>query len=243
MEHPWSPFFNGVKSEYVKIFADALAVWCFSAYHLQYMVATHGFRPEKIQIVPLYTAIQSMPDVPYANLQRQAAEANIYFGEVDIAFSGTHSYRRHDIILDIYARCEADRLQCNFLCGRWQDLEYGPERHISVMQSKVILNVHTEERSTLEVHRINHLLALSKCVITERSTYDTELDREYEGAVIFADNASHMYELAHYFVTNDTARAEVEHRAYQKYLRIQSDTAAMEASVEEVVRKIFFQLT
>lgn len=241
VEHPWSIFFNAAKSEYIKVFADALSVWCFSDYHKNYMVDTHGFAADKLYIVPLYTRIQAVPDLPYHVLQQRANDAGILFRDVDIAFSGTHSQRREAIVVDIYARCQADRLNCKVLCGDWYNLDYGAERHISVMQSKVILNVHTEVHSSLEVHRINHLLALSKCVVTERSLYDTATDAVYEGAVIFADNTVHMYELAHYYATNHTARAEVEARAYLKYLLIHSDTAAMEASIETAVWKIASQ--
>jgi hypothetical protein len=125
-----------------------------------------------------------------------------------------------------------------FICGKWTLLPFGEERHLSLAHTTVVLNIHTEPGSSLEVHRINHLLSLGKCVISERSTVDPAVDLAYQNAIVFADNTTHMYQLARYYVKNSTARAEVEQAALRKFQSIQDDTIAIELSMQRVHRKL-----
>lgn len=61
---------------------------------------------------------------------------------------------------------------------------FGEEREKMIPRAKLVLNMHYWPESSLETHRIEYLMARSKCVVTERSM-DPILDKEYEDAVVF----------------------------------------------------------
>lgn len=61
---------------------------------------------------------------------------------------------------------------------------FGEERERMIPRAKLVLNMHYWPQASLETHRIEYLMARSKCVVTERSM-DPELDSEYENAVVF----------------------------------------------------------
>lgn len=67
---------------------------------------------------------------------------------------------------------------------RYFDL-FNEEREDMIRRAKIVLNMHYWPEASLETHRIEYLLARSKCVITERSM-DSELDSEYENSVVFS---------------------------------------------------------
>ena len=62
---------------------------------------------------------------------------------------------------------------------------FGAEREAAIRGCRVALNAHYYPRAALETHRINYLLGLGCCVVSEPSA-DAELDALYEGAVVFA---------------------------------------------------------
>jgi hypothetical protein len=233
MEHPWSTFFAD-PGDYPRIFADAAHVWCFADNHKQHMVRELGFREEDITVVPIYTRTLTLPDATGAEFRKTAAEAKLVVQAVDVLFTGSHSDYRERIVNELYPQCVADTVTCMFICQKWTLLPFGEERHLGLAHTTVVLNIHAQEGSSLEVHRVNHLLSLGKCVVSERSTVDPAVDLAYQDAVVFADNTTHMYQLARYYVTNVTARREVEQAALRKFHEIQSDTAAIENSMQRV---------
>lgn len=68
----------------------------------------------------------------------------------------------------------------------------------------MVLNIHQDDKSALESHRINNMLALGKCIISERSV-DPALDAEYErdNALIFADDLSEIFPLVRALLLDD----------------------------------------
>jgi hypothetical protein len=67
---------------------------------------------------------------------------------------------------------------------------WGAAREAAIHAARVVLNVHFYETAALEVHRVNHLLALGKCVVSEPSS-DAALDAHYAaGAVADAPAAT-----------------------------------------------------
>ena len=61
-------------------------------------------------------------------------------------------------------------------------------RDLAVLRTKVVVNTHTEDGSSLEVHRINYLLSMGACIVSERSLTDPELDAYYDDALVFVNN-------------------------------------------------------
>jgi hypothetical protein len=241
MEHAWSPFFTFARTEYLKVFSDAVMTWCFTEVHKQHMVEAHNFLADDIAVVPLFTKGINLPQGMTPEQLRERArlhEVAQALQPVDLSFSGSTSTRRSAMLLAILANATRDGLACEFDCLQWFDMLHGERRHLQLLNAKVLLNIHHSDGSSLEVHRINHLLSLSKCVVSERSEHDADLDAVYEGGVVFADNATHMYDLARYYATNDVARAEVEAAAYRKFLQVNTDYSSLRRSMEKIVLRI-----
>lgn len=230
-------YFHGARHEYIPLMLNAIQVWCFTDYHKSFLVHDHGFNPDDIHTIPLFVRPIAVPTEPWETSVTKFLDSTART-EIDIAFSGTNSNRREKILRSIYDRAVSNGFSCEMSIVAWYDLPFGENRYISLRRSKVILNVHFDETSSLEVHRINHLLALGKCVISERSINNPALDSAFEDAVVFADNSVHMYELAAYYARNDTARMEIERRAYAKYLEISKDLTALSHAMNDIVRKL-----
>ena len=235
MEQPWSIFFS--TSDYQRTFSDALAVWCFTHHHRDYLLQRLALPEERVQVVPIFTRTLSLPSIPTIQskeYRERAEQADWALQELDFIVTGSHSERRADIGNQLHAWSQQNSLTSEIIFGKWTQLPFGEERHLSLALTKVVLNIHADERSSLEVHRINHLLSLSKCIISERSVVDSHTDALYAGAVVFADNITHLHHLAGYYIQNETARLEVETSAYQMFRLIQENTTMMERSMEYV---------
>ena len=70
-------------------------------------------------------------------------------------------------------------LRIGYAIGSWSNFMFDDDRDFYIQHSKVIINIHTEEGSALELHRVNYLLSLGKCVISERSDVSVELENAY----------------------------------------------------------------
>lgn len=103
-----------------------------------------------------------------------------------------------------------------------------------VARAKVILNIHGEEGSTLEVHRVNHLLSMGKCVVSERSMVDPTLDRLYGelNSIIFAESLDAIYEVARVLLELTSLRILVEQQALDFYHRIQSNVSNLQLAIQ-----------
>ena len=101
---------------------------------------------------------------------------------------------------------------------------------ISAVNSKIVVNIHQYEDSALESHRINNMMSLGKCVISERSRSDPLLDSEYEqmGAILFVDRLEDIYEVVKRLLADEEKRQTLQELAVEKYWAIQNDTYIMQ---------------
>lgn len=232
MEHPWSSFFR--YSEYVKTFADAALVWCFTEHHREHMVSVLNFPAEQVQVVPIYTKSASFPDVTTPAFHQVVVERNWTVRTAEMYFSGSYSPYREEVVSLLYDWAGRDGLLVEFACLKWTMLPFAEDRHLVLSNTKVVLNIHRDERSSLEVHRVNHLLSMGKCVVSERSSTDPDVDAAYEGAIVFADNITHLYDVALQLTRDPVARRLQEQAALRKFDEIQSDTAQLQRSMRQV---------
>eukprot|EP00968_Pinguiococcus_pyrenoidosus_P017735 scaffold1790_cov257-Pinguiococcus_pyrenoidosus.AAC.30 len=107
---------------------------------------------------------------------------------VDVLFYGAPNHRRARIRNQLQEAAEGKDLRIVF--SMRYDL-FGERREREIIRAKVVLNLHYYEGASLEVHRIHHLLAHGKAIVSERSA-DPQLDETYEkrGAVFFASEES-----------------------------------------------------
>jgi hypothetical protein len=149
--------------------------------------------------------------------------------------------------------CQPHKYQ--LLCGNWESGVFDATRYNDVMASRVILNIHHDEESVLEVHRINYLLSLGKCVVSERSD-DLELDAAYEagGGVLFLDadiasdtdtesmsmsgmsGMSGMYAYLVRLLGDPQAIEECEGRARAMYSALSADTSQLDRALVHAIK-------
>ena len=155
----------------------------------------------------------------------------------DLTLIGSDSHgRRRELIESILGRQQADGV--SFVARQHLpglDLFDVYTREFYVLHTKVVLNVHQFPDSVLETHRIDHLLALGKVVVSERSALDPQLDARYDGGVVFADYGE-LYEVALRFVRDDSLRLAQELRAFQKAAEIRQDTTALSRGLAAILR-------
>jgi hypothetical protein len=151
---------------------------------------------------------------------------------VDILFFGSCSDHRREFLSmldsmhDVYAaRGRRKPLRTNLKCiSDWKQALIGHRRDIVVRDAKVVVNIHVFPQSSLEVHRLNYLLAWGKCVVSERSLHDPELDDDYSEGVLFGDDFEHIADRVFDLLTNETQRLLCEQGARRVYDRTMSDT-------------------
>jgi len=107
---------------------------------------------------------------------------------IDVLFYGAPNHHRAKIRKQLEEAAEGKDLKILF--SMHYSL-FGKRREAAIQRAKVVLNLHYYEGASLEVHRIHHLLAHGKAIVSERSA-DPRLDEVYEkrGAVFFASEES-----------------------------------------------------
>lgn len=163
MEQLTSPWMT---EHYLWSLAAAIQVWDFAPSHVKYWRSaglSSSFVPLSVPACWLAT------DVELASWQG-----------VDILFYGARNDRREAIKNRLIAELAP------FKVAFYLDFDlFGAERDRVVQGAKLVLNVHYYQAATLEVHRINYLLAKGKCVLSEPSS-DAYLDARYASAVVFS---------------------------------------------------------
>ena len=101
--------------------------------------------------------------------------------------------------------------------------------------SKIIINIHNDDSSLLELHRLQYALSLGKCIISEKTTRESDMEfsylpneidglynspwlqyksnrlviRESMGSILFVKNYSDIIELVDYLLFNKSAVVNV----------------------------------
>jgi hypothetical protein len=93
--------------------------------------------------------------------------------DLDVLFVGWMNDRRMQVLNEITRTGAKVRALNNV---------YGNERNAWIARAKIILNVHFYEKPVFEIFRVSHLLANKKCVVSEGSGQDGELEAFAEQA-------------------------------------------------------------
>jgi hypothetical protein len=166
---------------------------------------------------------------------------------VDILFFGSCSDHRREFlaILDNYhdrhtTRGKRKPLNMNLKCIKdWKQALIGHRRDIVVRNAKVVVNIHVFEQSSLEVHRLNYLLAMGKCVVSERSTLDPQLDATYaDNGVIFGDGFEDIVERVFVLLNDEGKRLQCESNSKEMYDQTMNDTQELERGLRNTLSLI-----
>lgn len=124
-------------------------------------------------------------------------------------------------------------------CVGWENAVFDEVRQRQVQGSRLVVNIHTDEQSVLEAHRLNYLLGQGSCVLSERSD-DTELDERYASAVHFVasgDEAA-LHEGIRRLLSNATALNECKHQSLVLYRRLMANTTELRQAVDVAILSI-----
>eukprot|EP01034_Spumella_vulgaris_P029961 gene29961-37100_t len=159
---------------------------------------------------------------------------------IDITFLLSPSVRRTHFVNIISQLAAADNLtvlhEGLFDINTLNLYDLGTKEYLEV-HSKVVVSVHNGPQSVLETHRMNHLLSLGKCVISEQSALDPALDAQYSDSIIFATEAD-FYSLIREYATNHSKRHEVERRALLKFDEVRKDVRELSVAMRRVIERL-----
>ena len=167
-------------------------------------------------------------DAPDERAQAEETEQTKGDGETGGATTGAETTALDDVVNDVLddvlfygfphprrARVLA-RLTEAGLRVRQSSSLWGAERTDATRTARIVLNLHYYERAALEVHRINFALAQGACVVSEASS-DAELDREYEGMVLFVVDEDDLVRCCVRYARDEGLRRDFALAACQRF--------------------------
>jgi hypothetical protein len=203
-------------------------IFSFSESHKRYLRDEIGLI-NPISVVPFYT--QATGYVPRAD----SAASDDY--DIDILYFGGVSDRRAALWPSIERHLNTS-LRFSAFAGTTTSYLKDEERDLVVTSSKVVINFHGCEPSSLALHRINYLLGMGKCIVSERSLSDPQLDAAYEGAVVFVNNVMDLFIVAEHYVRDDNLRSAIEKKARAKYETLHADVTVLSESLDVLVNTV-----
>jgi hypothetical protein len=210
MEQLSSPY---VTDKYLHSMTEALQVWDFSFYNAAVLRRRTNLG-NAISVIPAF--VRGMQTTDPGTCVAQS---------IDVLFYGHLNERREGIL---------QRLQAANLTVRYEHNVLGAQRDELIRQSKVVLNLHYLPDAALEVHRINPLLVLGKCIVSEPSI-DAQLDAHYSSGIVFA----YSVDIAHAvqaLVADDSQRKWWEGNALALHRKMRCDLVTLRGGFERAFR-------
>lgn len=237
-ENEWSELVH--LAHYKEILRGARAVLVYSQSHAAFVAAALGTPTDNIYLIPMYSAPLYRPSSPLCQSRSSlpfSAPSSFINPANDILFLVSTSTRR-ELALNLFrTRAAADNLSFIYadadLFERFRvDTTDPGTREFLAGHSKVSINVHQQESSVLEVHRINSLLSMGVCVVSEYSSMDPLLDSEYSGTVLFGETWDDMYDIARDLILfSPSRRRDCYLRSMRKYSEIMNTYANLSAAI------------
>jgi hypothetical protein len=221
MEQPWTDF-DG--ADFASALHGAEAVWTFTEAHRQGLVRTMNISMGQIDVVPLYTKGLAMRDSARLEQVRQ---------DIDVLFIGGCRLRRNQILSLLHGWCNEVGIVCELNCVGMLTVRHDEERDLFVSRAKVVINIHNENTSSLELHRMLYLWSLGKAVVSERSNVDAELDLFYEkrGALLMASTIQELQMYVMKLLLDDVLRAAIGRNALATYAAVQANLQPLENAI------------
>lgn len=209
-EQVGSRFFNDA---YFRRLDNALCVWDFSPKNVKFL--TENKRVRNVLYIPMRVPMATFFESGNSLVLEKEKD-------IDVLFYGAVHPRRKSLENNL------KKLKRYNIVFRYYDL-FDRDRDHLINRSKIVLNVHYYEQSSLETHRIEYLCSKAKCVISEYST-DSELDEEYKNCVVFSHSKNMINNIV-YFLSDLSARTQFEVKALEESYRRQSNVDAMRKSL------------
>jgi hypothetical protein len=115
----------------------------------------------------------------------------------DIFMYGFCTQRRQEFINAAQSVGADTGMTVGYLCvSGWNTSMFDAELQHFLLASRIVANIHSYPESSLQLHRLQYLFALGKCVISERSDLDRELDDKVARSVVFAKTHEELLNMA-----------------------------------------------
>jgi hypothetical protein len=208
-----SPFWDDA---YKSMMSAALHIWDFSPYDIE-MITRNNMIDQSVGIstLPMY--------VPRNTVQAATDSTEQVY---DVLFYGGINDHRLNMLRE---------LESVGLVVYAFDQLYGQQRLEELKKAKIVLNLHYYSEAALEVHRLNFLLSLGKCVVSEPSV-DAVLDDIYADGIVFASSeriGNTVLQLA----GDAVARADWQHKALVLSARLQNNFTPLVTGIEAAVKR------
>lgn len=169
----------------------------------------------------------------------------------EVLFFGSNSDRRTSVLLFLSGefekyvnRHEVDgliasnpkyrRFLFRLFAGPWNRLIFDYERDFYTTHSTLVLNVNNFDESALETHRLNYLLSMGKCVVSERGS-DYFLTLFYENAVVFVNSKEELAQKTIELIENEDLRKDCERRALQRFQLLNGNRVALHETMKKIL--------
>jgi hypothetical protein len=200
---------------YGELMSNALHIWDMSPYNIEVIQRGIEFgRQPCISILPLYVPRHS--DAVLESAQKV----------VDILFYGILNEHRMRVLSALKA--------AGLVVEAIETLQE-PYRTAHIRRAQIVLNLHYYADAVLEVHRINLLLSLGACVVSEPSV-DSVLDNIYAKGVVFV-RAEDMTTKILQLIADDTAREQWQINAQLLSARLQNNFTPLVKGIEAAIQR------
>lgn len=236
MEQMWSPFFGSHYPRFEYVLNNSRSIWTFSTKLMKNLVDL-GYPKEKCFSVPILTDTHRSINMA-ENFQHQPAET------FDAYMFGSGSLRRAKLIQDFVDQDMAStpHIKLQVSVGGFAETVFDDDLDFFILHALVVLNIHTEAGSSLELHRINHLMSMGKCIVSERSRDDPELDATYADAIVFVDDEKDIYEVVRWLVDDEEIRHSYEKKAFNFYHNVIAQRlSSLEEAIDNTVVNMLFE--
>jgi hypothetical protein len=199
----------------------ALHIWDFSPYDIE-MITRYNMIDQSVGIstLPMY--------VPRNTVQ---AATDCTEQVHDVLFYGAMNDHRMNMLLGLQS--------AGLHVYAFEQL-YGQHRLKELKKAKIVLNVHYYSDAALEVHRLNFLLSLGKCVVSEPSI-DPVLDSIYASGIVFA-SSEQIKNTVLQLAGDGVARADWQHKALVLSARLQNNFSPLVTGIEAAVKRSLIKL-
>jgi hypothetical protein len=162
-----------------------------------------------------------------------------------IIFAGGGSERRLKILYELKDKLESDfasnpdtftPLLFTFFSGGYEHVVFEDDFYLYSLGAKVVLNIHSDENSSLEVHRLIFLLSMGCVVVSERSKHDPDIDSEYSDVVVFVDSVDDMLKTSRQLLHDKERRISLTIKAIEFSQSLMANTDSLQNALLTFIR-------
>jgi hypothetical protein len=220
-------------SHYRHILQHASAVMVYSKAHFNDVVKLGRGAEGGIFLVPMYSSTTGT--LPHSESDvRYRREHGDFSNDLLVLLSW--SERRRFMYHRLLQQTSLDNISIittNWTITENQKIEFmdTQTREFFSDKSKIFFNFHSSDDSVLETHRINNLLSLGVCIVSEYSRTDPDLDAEYADTIYFHSTFEGIYAMVKMLLADEAMLRNCYKKSLDKFSRLMMDTDGLVAAI------------